>query len=284
MSFLDQIIERKRVELNAARAIRSLDELERMVKDAAPVRPFATALSTGFGIIAEIKKRSPSGGEMRPENVAAAPVVYGNSRHVKAVSVLTNASDFGMQIEDMARVKAAVPQPVLRKDFIFDEYQIYEARAFGADALLLMVNVLEKDQMRRLFEVTADLGMDVLFEVHTREETDDVPDGAKVYGVNSRKFKATAQWEATQKNLSAAPAGGNTRDFTVDLDTFGLIEHLPKTAIKVAESGLNPAQLPQVIKMGYNAVLVGTSLLKAKAGIAAELKAFEAAIPPEPSF
>jgi len=276
MSFLDEIVERKRMELEVARGVRSLAELKQMMADAPAVRPFADALSDGFGIIAEIKRRSPSGGDMRPDNVTAAPAVYGRSEAVKAISVLTNTSDFGMQIEDLARVKAAAPQPVLRKDFIFDEYQVYEARAFGADALLLMVNVLGKERMRPLFELARELGMDVLFEAHTREEIDMIPEGAKIYGINSRKFKASNRWALTRALVGLGVGkNGNSPDLSVDLDTFSLIEHLPKGAIKVAESGLKPAQLPQVMELGYNAVLVGTSLLKAPQGIEAMLRDFE---------
>jgi len=278
MSFLDEIVERKRAELEAARHVRSLDDLHKMIGDAPAVRPFADALSNGFGIIAEIKKKSPSAGDMRPDNVTAAPAVYARSEAVRAISVLTNTSDFGMQIEDMARVKANAPQPVLRKDFIFDEYQVYEARAFGADALLLMVNVLGKDRMQALFELTSELGMDVLFEAHTREEIEMIPEGAKIYGINSRKFKASNRWALTRA-LVGLNKSGDSPDLSVDLDTFSLIEHLPKAAIKVAESGLKPAQLPQVIELGYNAVLVGTSLLKAPQGIEAMLHDFEVQLP-----
>jgi indole-3-glycerol phosphate synthase len=108
--------------------------------------------------------------------------------------------------------------------------------------------------------------MDVLFEAHTKEEIEAVPDGAKLYGINSRKFKASTQTFANSTRGS---------DFTVDLGTFSLINHLPEEAIKIAESGVSPSQLSEVIKMGYDAVLVGTSLLKAESGIEELLKDFE---------
>jgi indole-3-glycerol phosphate synthase len=269
MAFLDEIVDRKRDEVAAAKKLRDLATLKRMIADAPSVRSFVGALSNGFGLIAEIKRRSPSGGDMRRENVQQAPGAYAKSPVVKCVSVLTNATDFGMGIEDLSKMKEQIPKPILRKDFIFEEYQMYEARAFGADALLLMVNVLERENMKRLFDLSRELGMDVLFEAHTKEEIEAIPEGAKLYGINSRKFKASAQ------TFTNSAIGS---DFTVELDTFSLINHLPKDAIKIAESGVSPSQLSDVIKFGYDAVLVGTSLLKAESGIQNMLKEFEEAI------
>ncbi len=258
MAFLDEILERKRTEIAAAKKLRDLGVLKRMISDAPSLRSFSSALTNGFGLIAEIKRRSPSGGEMRPENVER-----------KCVSVLTNSTDFGMSVEELVKMKAEIPKPILRKDFILEEYQVYESRAFGADALLLMANMLNRGSIRRLFELSRELGMDVLFEAHTKEEIEAIPEGAKLYGINSRKFKASTQ--TFEKSTKGS-------DFTVELETFSLINYLPKGAIKIAESGVSPAQLPEVINIGYDAVLVGTSLLKAKDGIEEMLKRFETAI------
>ena len=277
MAFLDEILERKRAEIAEAKQSRSLGELRQMIPDAPPVRPFAPALTPGFGLIAELKRRSPSGGDMRPENFEQAPAAYAQSPAVRAVSVLTNATDFGMSIDELLSVKAIVPKPILRKDFILEDYQVYEARALGADALLLMANVLDRESMRRLFELSRELGMDVLFEAHTKQEIDAIPDGARLYGINSRKFKASKRWLLARVLIrlgltSAAP------DLSVELETFSLIKHLPADAIKIAESGVKPAKLPELIKMGYNAILVGTSLLKAPGGVQSILREFEEAL------
>ena len=166
----------------------------------------------------------------------------------------------------LQRVRALVPKPILRKDFIFDEYQVYEARAFGADALLLMVNVLERDKMRRLFELSRELGMDALFEAHTKEEIESIPDGAVLYGINSRKFTASSELFSTARK---GP------DLSIELETFSLIRHVPNQAIKIAESGVGPGQMAEVVKLGYDAILVGTSLLKAPEGIVNMLQKFE---------
>jgi indole-3-glycerol phosphate synthase len=255
MSFLDEIVQRKRDEIAAAKKERDLLTLKRMIGDAPPVRSFSGALT--------------SGGDMRHENVERAPAVYAKSPAVKCVSVLTNSTDFGMSIEDLSKMKTQIAKPILRKDFILEEYQIYEARAFGADALLLMVNVLERENMRRLFELSRELGMDVLFEAHTKEEIEGIPEGAKLYGINSRKFKTAIE---TFAKSARGP------DLSVELETFSLIKHLPKQAVKVAESGVEPSRLSEVIRMGYDAVLVGTSLLKTKEGIERVLSDFEKAI------
>jgi indole-3-glycerol phosphate synthase len=266
MAFLDEIVARKRVELASAKAARDFKALKQMLKDAPAVRSFSGALRTGFGLIAELKRKSPSGGDMRAENVEGAPAAYARSDAVKAVSVLTNTVDFGMSIEDLRRVREVVKKPVLRKDFIFDEYQVYEARAFGADALLLMVNVLERAKLKQLFELAQELGMDVLFEAHTKEEIEAIPQGAVLYGINSRKFKtSTKVYDGSRKGP----------DLTVELDTFSLVQDLPKGVIKIAESGVGPAQVRDVVKLGYDAILVGTSLLKATQGVERMLEEFE---------
>src|SRR5262245_3465918 len=198
--------------------VRDVACVKATLRDAPPVLSVIGALRNGFGLIAEIKRKSPSGGDMRQENVLAAPEAYAQSNTVKAVSVLTNTADFGMAIEELQRVRGLVPKPVLRKDFIFDEYQVYEARAFGADALLLMVNVLEREKMRRLSELSRELGMEVLFEAHTKEEIESIPEGALLYGINSRKFMASAKRFSTD---------GKGHDLSVELETFSLIGHVP---------------------------------------------------------
>jgi indole-3-glycerol phosphate synthase len=130
--------------------------------------------------------------------------------------------------------------------------------------------------MRRLFDLSRELGMDVLFEAHTREEIDMIPSGATLYGINSRKFMASNRWHMAK--LFARFGGsksGSGKDFSVELDTFELVRYLPNEALKIAESGLKPSKLQEVIKLGYDAVLVGTSLLKSPEGVANMLAQFE---------
>ena len=167
MTILDRILPDVRRELDEAQAVMPLDEVRSLAAAAHPPRDFAHALTArGFGLIAEIKRRSPSVGEMSAANVADAAAAYEESPIVHAVSVLTNQAHFGMGVADLEKIAAAATKPVLRKDFILDPYQIYAARAAGADAVLLMANVLSADQLRDFHNLILELGMEALFEVH----------------------------------------------------------------------------------------------------------------------
>jgi indole-3-glycerol phosphate synthase len=227
-------------------------------------------------LIAEIKERSPSHGSMRRKNIDDAPAAYERSGIVRAISVLTNATHFGMSMERLRQVKTATTKPVLRKDFIFDDYQVYEARAFGADAILLMANLLDAEEMRRLHQLACELNMDVLFECHTREQIEQVPTSAEIYGINSRTFDTDEDaYEAARKHSQS----GSKRDLTTDMDRFDLARMLPGHAIKVAESGIDPTTVARVRdQLGFHAALVGTSLLTAEHGVAKELERFENAL------
>ena len=282
-SILEQILTDVRKELAAAQRERPVAELKARTADLPPLRSLSAALKVGFGLIAEIKERSPSHGPMRRENVDLAPAAYENQALVRSISVLTNASHFGMSMDRLRRVKLATTKPVLRKDFIFDDYQVYEARAFGADAILLMANLLEAEEMRRLYAVARELGMDALFECHTREQIQTTPEGAIIYGINSRTFDARKNTLGVGRYAVSALLGrlGSGKDFTIDEDRFQLSQFLPSGAIKVAESGVRPDTVASLRdRLGYDAALVGTSLLSAADGIERELQRFEDALAP----
>ena len=280
-TILDQILIDVRKELAEAQSKCPLAELRRMLADALPVRSFRKALAVQFGLIAEIKERSPSHGPMRRENVQEGPSAYEKSGIVRAVSVLTNSSHFGMSIERLRELKTGGTKAVLRKDFIFDEYQVYEARAFGADAILLMANLLEKHEMTQLHALAKELGMDVLFECHNREQIEQLPAGAEIYGINSRTFEAKKNVLGVGTYGVSALLGrlGSSKDLTVDLERFELGQYVPPHAIKVAESGISPDKIEMIRdQLGYHAALVGTSLLTSKRGVAKELASFEEAL------
>jgi indole-3-glycerol phosphate synthase len=275
-TILDEILVHVRRELAAAQAARPTSELRHMIADAPPVRSMSAALKKSFGLIAEIKDRSPSQGEMRKQNIAAAPAAYEQSKIVRAISVLTNASHFGMSLERLRAVRAVTTKPILRKDFIFDEYQILEARAFGADAVLLMANLLDADELQKLFTATRALGMDALFECHDREQISQVPAGAEIYGINSRTFAVGSGQYAAAREQRAA---GAQQDFTTDLSRFDIGKFLPPAAVRVAESGIHPHTIAAVRdQQNFHAALVGTSLLVAEHGVERELTAFETAL------
>jgi len=268
-TFLEEILLDVRAELDATKAKRPLAEIRRMVLDAPPIRPLPAALSEKFCLVAEIKERSPSVGPMRPENVAEAASAYERSPIVAAISVLTNYIHFGMSIERLAAIRRTGSKPVLRKDFIFEEYQVREARAFGADAILLMANVLDSPRLRGFYDLARELGMQALFEVHAEEEISALPRDARVVGINSRKFKAKSGFVGKQ--------GASETDFSLDYSAFELAEKLPAGILRVAESGLSPQHAIQV-RERFDSALVGASLLRDSRGIRACLEEFEEVI------
>lgn len=265
---LDTILEDVREALSADKLKRSLADVRRMAADAPPPRDFYGALAASFGLIAEIKERSPSVGPMRAENLREAASAYAESPVVRAVSVLTNERHFGMSIERLAAIRKQVPQPVLRKDFIVEEYQIREARAFGADAVLLMANVLDAARLSGFLDLVHELGMEALFEVHTPEEIATLPAGARIVGINSRKFQSASGF--------VGAGGASEKDFSLDMGVFALVDELPAAALKVAESGISPSTLDGV-REKFQAALVGTSLLRDPRGLRACLHEFEIA-------
>lgn len=269
-TILDEILVDVRAEVDAAKHAVPLNEIRARLADAPPARDFGAALGRGgFGLIAEIKRRSPSVGPMREENVNAAAATYAASSHVRAVSILTNRTHFGMGLEDLAKLRSTLPQPVLRKDFFIDEYQILEARAHGADAILLMANVLDATRLRDFHQLARELGMEALFEIHTLEEISLLPQSVRVVGINSRKFKTTSGF--------VGASGSSEKDFSLEMSAFDLVEHLPAGCVRVAESGLAPETISTVAKK-FDAALVGTSLLRDPRGIPACLADFEHAI------
>ena len=268
-TILDRILADVRTEVDAAKYRRSAADLRSRIADRRGPLSLPDAISSEFGLIAEIKEKSPSVGRMREENVARAADVYEGSGRVRAVSVLTNFTHFGMSIERLAEVREIVTKPILRKDFIIEEYQIREARAFGADAILLMASVLDGPQLKGFYDLTRELGMQALFEVHSPEEIQALPPDALVVGINSRKFKTTEGFSGANQD--------STRDFSVDLGAFALADQLPAGTLRVAESGISVETIAGVTKT-FHAALVGTSLLRDERGIEPAVRAFEEAI------
>lgn len=270
-TFLDRILSDVADELTSSKSRRPAADIRARLADAPPVRGFGAALPAddAFRLIAEIKEKSPSVGPMREENVRDAAAAYEESPVVAALSILTNQLHFGMDITRLQQIRATVSKPVLRKDFIIDEYQIREARAFGADAILLMANVLDAARLAGFYDLARELGMDALFEVHTEEEITALPADARIVGINSRKFKSSGGF--------VGPSGESKTDFSLDFSAFELAAQLPANTTRVAESGLDPDRIPQV-RQHFHAGLVGTSLLRDDRGIRACLEAFENAV------
>jgi indole-3-glycerol phosphate synthase len=247
MSVLDEILAAKRAEV-AALAPRAA-ELERAAAAAPPARDFAGALRRSDGslaVIAEIKRRSPSKGELAPDLDPAVTAKAYEAGGAAALSVLTDGPYFGGSLDDLASARAAAGLPALRKDFTIDPLQITEARAAGADAVLLIVAALPDDGLLRdLHDQARASGLACLVEAHDGDELDRaLAAGAEIVGVNSR----------------------NLGTFSEDLDiAASLVERIPRSVIAVAESAIRePAHAARMAEVGYDAVLVGEALVRTR--------------------
>jgi indole-3-glycerol phosphate synthase len=243
MSFLSQIIERKRQRLESAKQTASPESFE-IPRNSHRFRQ--ALLRDGINIIAEFKRRSPSKGVIRADPDLKRVVKSYATGGASALSVLTEEDYFSGSLDDLKVVKKSVDLPVLRKDFIIDEYQVYESAAAGADAVLLIIAALEDEvlsHLRRLIE--DDLGMDALIEVHTRHEMQRaIACGANVIGVNNR----------------------NLHTFEVSLETsLSLAAEAPAGTVLISESGLNNSiDLARLHEAGYRGFLIGESLMRSE--------------------
>jgi indole-3-glycerol phosphate synthase len=280
---LDMILEATRRESADRQNRHPLDFVARKVEKMGPTRGFARALRRQpFSVIAEIKRKSPSMGEIAERDVPKAIETYHAHPFVSAISVLTQNSDFGGTPEHLTKVRGLTqvrPKPILRKDFIFSPYEVYYSRWIGADAILLMANVMEgKKQFKELHDLATSIGLDVLCEIHDEAEIDLLPDTVKICGINSRRFKDVDQTPSMGVRLNNALglAPSKSHDTRTDLKVFDLLEKLEQKlsgdCIKIAESGLSSLTIGDILKRHrFNAALVGTSLLKNKAGVEKEL-------------
>ncbi|MFQ6058016.1 MAG: indole-3-glycerol phosphate synthase TrpC [Anaerolineae bacterium] len=242
---LQRIVEHKREELTERKAAVPEPELRRHAVSAPPPADFAAALTApGVSLIAEIKRASPSAGPLRADfdPLALARTYVQNG--ARALSVLTDERFFGGTLAHLTAVKAVSSSPALCKDFFLDPYQLYEARAAGADAVLLIVAILDDVQLADLLTLTRELSMAALVEVHDEGELDRaLAVGPRIVGVNNRDL----------------------RDFSVRLETtLRLRPRIPDGTIVVAESGIHTrADVQRLAEAGVDAVLVGTALMRA---------------------
>ncbi len=241
---LDQIIAGVREDLAAREALVSYDEVVALAAAApAPRDPMPRFREPGTTVIAEVKRKSPSKGDLAEIADPAALARSYEEGGAAAISVLTEQRRFNGSLDDLRAVRAAVETPVLRKDFMVTSYQVHEARAAGADLVLLIVAALDDATLKDLYDEATALGMTVLVEVHDEEETRRaVALGAELIGVNARNLKTLA----------------------VDNDTFGRLAALiPDDRVKVAESGItSPADVQRFAEEGARVVLVGEALVK----------------------
>lgn len=245
MNTLERIVESARDDVERRRREVPLAELEHAVHGRTDGRPFSEALvRPGVSLIAEHKRRSPSGGTLR-DGASVEEVVCAYARGgAAALSILTDAAHFGGSLDDLYAARAATELPILRKDFIVDPYQVYESAVAGADAILLIVAALDRRDLERLYAEARGLDLDVLVEVHEGRELEHaLALDADVIGINNR----------------------NLGDFSVHVErTFDLLSEVPTGKTVVSESGWRSReQLDELERVGVDAVLVGEGLMRA---------------------
>jgi indole-3-glycerol phosphate synthase len=245
MTVLDRILDSTRETVARREAELPLAQLEARLEARPEPRPFGEALSRpGISVIAEHKRRSPSAGVLR-EGAGVAEIVRAyEAGGAAALSVLTEPDFFGGSLEDLREARAASSLPVLRKDFVVDRYQLYEAAAAGADAVLLIVAALRRRDLAALHEEARALDLDVLVEVHDDRELETALEvDAQILGINNRDLA----------------------DFTVDVErTYELLSHVPAGKTVVSESGFHHREEVEALdRVGVDAVLVGERLMRA---------------------
>ncbi len=242
--FLANIKLFKQDEVEGLKAALPLSELKKGLSDLPLPRDFEGALrGAGISLIAEVKKSSPSAGSITCDFDPSALASAYREGGASAISVLTDKNYFGGSLKHLAAARAAVPLPVLRKDFIVDQYQIYESRRAGADAVLLIAEMLSEDELAAFLELASGLGLACLTEAHSAGELEKaISAGAKIIGINNRDLKT----------------------FRVDLRTsLELLPRIPEGRLKVSESGIKTAdQVEELARAGADAILVGETLMR----------------------
>ena len=240
---LSEIIANKRFEVDLQKQAISIEQLQEGISESPTLRSMKQALaSSASGIIAEFKRRSPSKGwiqeEACPEEIVPSYAAAGAS----ALSILTDEKFFGGSLKDIRAARPLVEIPILRKDFIIDEYQLYQAKIVGADAVLLIAAALELEKCNELAEKAHELGMEVLLEIHSSEELAYINKGIDMVGINNR----------------------NLGSFHTDVaNSFRLAEHLPEDIIRVSESGLSqPETVSQLRDAGFRGFLIGETFMR----------------------
>jgi len=245
MNILDKIIVRKKEEIAAAKNEVPLQELEKYPlynRTCHRLRDFVLA-ENRTGIIAEYKRASPSKGVINDRSTVQEVVKGYADAGASAISVLTDHDFFKGSLTDLQQARSVVAVPLLRKDFVIDEYQIAEAKAYGADIILLIAAVLDPAEVERLAKYAKSLGLDVLLEIHNEQELEgNTIDEIDAIGVNNR----------------------NLKDFTVSIEnSLNLVSHIPGRYIKVSESGISdPTIIRHLRKEGFQAFLIGENFMK----------------------
>ena len=246
MNILDEIIAHKKKEVEMLKAKTPMDLLEKSVHFGKPCLSMKKALKDEekVGIIAEFKRKSPSKGIINADAKVAETTAGYETAGASALSILTDHKYFGGVSEDLGIGRKASNIPILRKDFIIDEYQVVEAKSMGADVILLLANVLSYHELKELSTTAKFLGMEVLMEVRDKQDLDMVNILVDCVGVNNR----------------------NLQDFKVDVkQSFDLVGLIPKDIIRISESGIDSAKtIHELRQAGFNGFLIGETFMKDK--------------------
>lgn len=243
MNILDKIIQDKRKEVECKKQVLPTKQLESSFLFQQPTHSLKNSIQNGTGVIAEFKRRSPSKPHLNTQlNVWDAVKTYQEFK-VSGISVLTDGKYFGGSLDDFLLARSAVEIPLLRKDFIIDEFQILEAKSNGADVILLIAAVLTTDEIKALSEFAKSLGLEVLLEVHSLDELNkSLMPTLDIIGVNNR----------------------NLKDFMTSIQTsLNLAEFIPNDFVKVSESGIQDGITIQLLRnAGFQGFLIGESFMK----------------------
>ena len=243
MDILDKIIAQKRIELQERKEVINQKMLEGIIRENTPVYSLKDSLlQTKIPIIAEFKRKSPSKGFIN-ESAKIDEVIPGYTKSGAAgISVLTDEQFFAGSVFDLKQARMLTKLPLLRKDFIIDEYDLYLAKAVGADVILLIAAALTTQQTKRLTEKAKSLQLEVLLELHDESELDHVNDSVDIVGINNRNLKT----------------------FQVDLDaSVKLLSKLPDNIVKISESGIsNPKTVVELMNAGFQGFLMGENFMK----------------------
>lgn len=243
-TILDEIVAKKREEINKKQKSTSIEDFKNSENFIIPVTSAKASIldESKSGIIAEFKRKSPSKGFINQHADVKEIVAGYENNGASVVSVLTDEDFFGGSFEDLKQAKEVLKIPVLRKDFIVDEYQVYETKAIGADLMLLIAECLTKDEVLSLAKTAKEIGLEVLLELHSEDQLEKINDFIDLIGINNRNLKT----------------------FEVDIEkSKQILKQLPQDLVKVAESGISdPKTVKELREAGFQAFLIGENFMK----------------------
>ncbi|WP_128330173.1 indole-3-glycerol phosphate synthase TrpC [Apibacter sp. HY039] len=242
-TILDKIIANKKVEIENHKQQVPLQELEKKVQQVKPVQSFKESLrNSSTGIISEFKRRSPSKDWIFKNARIEEVIPFYSQNGASAISVLTDLEFFGGTLQDLELAGSLTQTPLLRKDFMVDEYQLYQAKLYGASAILLIAAALTVEKTKELAVTAKNLGLDVLLEIHNEDELKHISEWVDVVGVNNRNLKT----------------------FVTDVQvSFSLVNKIPDEFVKISESGLSSSEtVKELMQAGYQGFLMGENFMK----------------------